>query len=77
CNIDELYFFENIIAGVITIDNAQKANILKNINALKDRNYKLDVNGKFPKIPSFYIKETYFQIKQDFKNLKMYFFIIK
>ncbi len=77
CNISELYFFENIIAGVLEFSENQKEQILDNLNEIENRSYKIDENRKFPKTSSFIINETFFKIEQGFNEIKMYFFIIK
>jgi hypothetical protein len=80
CNIAELYFFANAVAGVIDFPLTGKKAIiteLNSINKVSNRgNYKLKVDGQFPTIIDTF-NQTYFKIEQDSKSVRMYFIIVK
>lgn len=76
----EVYFFENMITGVLTFSTKQKKKLLKQVNSIYNvsnaADLKLDKNGDFPTFYYSY-KNTYFKIQQDFNSIKMYFIISK
>ena len=80
CEITEIYFFENIITGVIQFPSNQKTKLLADLNSIKTvinrSDFKLKTNGDFPSIYDSY-KNTYYRLEQDSKFIKMYFIIVK
>ena len=80
CEISEIYFFENVIAGVIDFPAGSKKQLLQQLNlgntAVNRGDVKLKPNGNFPTIQDFH-KNTYYKVEQDGKSVKMYFIIVK
>ena len=77
CEISEIYFFENIIAGIITFPMNEKKKLIEGMKGIKKgKDFKLNVNGDFPTIYEIH-KNTYFKLEQDFNSIKMYFITVK
>ncbi|WNM18582.1 hypothetical protein [Flavobacterium capsici] len=80
CKVSEIYFFENIISGVLNFSSNQKKNLIKELNKTNNvsnrGDFKLKSNGDFPTIYNMY-KNTYYKFEQDGDQTKMYFIIVK
>lgn len=76
----EIYFFENIIAGVLEFPTKKKNKLLQEINNINQvinaSDLKLKRNGDFPTFYDAY-NSTYYKTEQDFKVIRMYFIIEK
>ena len=80
CEVSEIYFFENCIAGVIAFPSNQKNKLLDELNSINTvvnrGKFKLKTNGDFPSIIDQY-RNTYYKIEQDAKQITMYFVIVQ
>jgi hypothetical protein len=81
CEISELYFFENNIAGVLTFPLKEKETILASFDYIKRNSnrqspFKLKSDGSLPGFSDIY-QNTYLRFVEEFNSIKMYFFIVK
>jgi hypothetical protein len=80
CEVSEIYFFGNSIAGVLTFPVKERENLLEACNYMKKNTVNwsgLKLNeGKLPTFSDVY-QNTTILVKEDFKTIKMYFLIIK
>ncbi len=81
CEIPELYFFDNCIAGIAVFPLKQKEEILRQFNEIKKNvsnrsPLKLKPNGDLPSFTDRY-KNTVFRVVEELKSVKMYFLIVK
>ena len=80
CEVSEIYFFENNIAGVLTFPVKERENLLEACNYMKKNTVNWSgIKLKEGKIPSFseIYQNTTVLIEEDFKTIKMYFLITK
>ncbi len=80
CEISEIYFFGNQIAGILTFPVKERQNLLEACNYIKNNTanwsgLKLK-DGKLPAFADIY-QQTTFLLEEDFKTIKMYFLITK